>query len=61
MPVRGDSRRPVRLRPALDEIFQRMPARHHGAEILGEHHRIQRIALEAAAQEERAPFSGSGR
>ena len=38
---------------ALDEVFERMAARHHEAEILGEHGGIERIPLEAAPQEER--------
>ena len=43
--------------PALDEVLERMTARHHEAEVLGEHHRIERIALEAAAQEEGATLA----
>src|SRR3984893_11069025 len=38
--------------PAFDEILERMAARHHETQVLGEYHGIQRIALEAAAQEE---------
>src|SRR5450631_710577 len=34
-----------------------MAARHHEPQVFGEYYRIQRIALEAAAQKERAAFA----
>ena len=42
---------------ALDEIFERMAAGHHETQVLGEHHGVQRISLEAAPQEKGAPLA----
>ena len=40
--------------PAFDEVLERVAARDQLRHVFGEHRRIQRVAAEAAAQEERA-------
>ena len=57
MPVRGRSSRPVRLRPALDEELDRVPAVHHHVHVLHEDDRVEPRAAEAAADVERSALA----
>ena len=46
--------------PAFDEVLQRIAARHQLGYVFGEHRRIQRVAAEAAAHEERPALAQDG-
>jgi hypothetical protein len=46
--------------PAFDEVLDRVAAGHQLRHVFGEHRRVQRVAAEAAAQEERAALAQQG-
>ena len=53
-PALRRERAPAAAAAAFDEVRDREPLGEHRVQILAEHRRVQRLALEAAAQEERA-------
>ena len=57
MPVAGSSSRPVRLRPPSMKYSIECPRAMIARQVLAEHHRIERVAAEAAAHEERAALA----
>ena len=60
MPPLGCSRRPVRERTAFDEVLQRIATGHQLRDVLTEHRRVQRIATDRTADEERTALAQQG-